>query len=113
MALINLNGGVSLRLPFLLVDQPATLGIRPEHVEFDPDSADNLIYADPSAFEILGMEHFGDRSFAHVELALGEITFLTPTEHSISPKEQLRLRLPPESLHVFGRDGRSLAPAAP
>ena len=107
--LINLNGGVSLRLPFMLVDQPATLGIRPEHVEFDPGKADNLIYADPSAFEILGMEHLGDRSFAHVELALGEITFVTPTEHSISPKEQLRLRLPPESLHVFGRDGRSLA----
>ena len=53
-ALINLNVGVSLRLLFLLVDQSATLGIRPEHVGFDTDSADNLIYAVPSAFEILG-----------------------------------------------------------
>jgi len=108
---LNLHGGVSLWLPFSLADQPETLGIRPEHVELDPAGEDNLISTDPSAFKMLGVEHLGDRSFAHVEFAFGEITFVTPAEHSISHSEPLRLRLPPKSLHVFGNDGRSLVPS--
>ena len=109
---LTLKGGVSLRLPYPLVDQPGMVGIRPEHVEFDPDDSDNLISAAPSAFQMLGVEHLGDRSFAHVELSLGEFTFVTPAGHSIAADEQIRVRFPPELLHAFGNDGRSIAPAA-
>ncbi|MES2482339.1 MAG: ABC transporter ATP-binding protein [Pseudomonadota bacterium] len=109
---LTLKGGVSLRIPNRLPDQPATVGIRPEHVELDPIHADNLIVAAPGDFQMVGVEHLGDRSFTHVELALGEFTFVTSAGHSIGENEQIRVRFPPESLHVFGKDGRSIASAA-
>lgn len=110
---LMLNGGVSLRVPYPLSNQPATVGIRPEHVEFDPGGADNLISAAPGAFQLLGVEHLGDRSFAHVELSLGEFTFVTPAGHSVAAGEPFRVRFPPELIHVFGEDGRSMAQAPP
>jgi len=109
---LTLAGGHSLWVPFTLADRPAVIGIRPEHVEFDPVDSDNLIVASPGEFQLTGVEHLGDRSYAHVGLSIGELSFLTPAEHSLATATQVRVGFPAEHLHVFGHDGRTIAGAS-
>jgi ABC-type sugar transport system ATPase subunit len=109
---LTLAGDYSLWVPYTLTDKPGAVGIRPEHVEFAPVDCKNIVVAGPGEFQLTGTEHLGDRSYAHIVLSLGELTFLTAAEHSLTTTREIHVGFPPDHLHVFGCDGRTIGAAS-
>ncbi len=105
---MTLAGGQAITVPRVLADEPVTLGIRPEHVEFNPDLQDNRISDVAGEYQVIGIEQLGDRSYAHLGLSLGELTILTPVEHQFGVGSPFVARFPPDRIHVFAAGGRTL-----
>jgi ABC-type sugar transport system ATPase subunit len=105
---LTLPGGQALTVPRVAAAEPITVGIRPEHVEFDPDLPDNRIGDVAGQYQVLGIEQLGDRSYAHLGLSVGELTVLTPVEHRFGSGEPLVVRFPPDRIHLFAAGGRAV-----
>ncbi len=84
--------------PGLRPGDTATLGIRPEHLQ----AAEGGVPATVTAVEQLG-------GLSYVRLAQHDAVLQVPGQTRLRPGETVRLRLPPEHLHVFGADGAALA----
>ncbi|ACY15645.1 ABC transporter ATP-binding protein [Haliangium ochraceum] len=106
-AAITLSDGTRMRVP---VDaarakkgDSATLGIRPEHLELlgAEAEADNAL-----AGEVQIVEHLGEGSFIYVKTSVHEqnLTIKEEGDTAASSGSSLRMRLPPESCHLFDRD---------
>ena len=111
MNFIPLGEGGGLPRDRLLPDARAevdAIGIRPEHVGL-AGPGEQAIELPPGSFEVVGVEHLGDRSYVHLRLEHGELTMLRAADGP-PPDEgnPLRLRIDPEQIHRFGADGRAI-----
>lgn len=90
---------------------PDTIGIRPEHVTLAGDT-DDSIRIEPDSFEVIGVEHLGDRSYLHLLLEHGEFTVLYPSgAEPPAANDPIRLRPDADAIHMFDADGQSLTVA--
>ncbi len=83
--------------------QPGTavgLGIRPEHVKLDA-AALNTVQGAVAAVEQLG-------GVSYVRLAAPDLTVQVPGQVTVTSGAPVTVHLPPESLHVFDADGRTV-----
>ena len=90
---------------------PESIGIRPEHVTLARDEAGGILI-EPNAYDIIGVEHLGDRSYLHLSLEQGEFTVLYPSgAEPPAANEPIRLQHEPEAIHLFDAQGHSLTMA--
>ena len=105
---ITLAGGVRLPLPIRLDGEPATLGVRSEHVRVVP-GGDGALRFPAEACEIIGAEHLGDRSYVYLATPLGDLVTLQPPEAQLDMSAGLAVDFDPDGIHMFDADGRTLA----
>lgn len=101
----NLANGATIATDRLLPADAAHIGIRPEHVEMPPKDTDNSVTLAADTVHLIGVEHLGDRSYAHFETAIGEVTLQLPVGQSPDTSRDLTIRFPPEHLHFFDANG--------
>ena len=85
-------------LPLAAGAGPATLGIRPEHVEIVPEAEGDL------AGEVFSSELLGDVTLLTLQVGPSLITAKVPPEAMQPMGARLGLRLPPDRLHLFDAD---------
>ena len=102
--------GGELRVPVNLAATPFEIGIRPEHL--------SLVSLDgPHA--LTGMvsmtEHLGSDTYAYVTLAGAEemLVVRLSGEHAVRRNGAIGIAFDPEMIHVFSREGQTLASARP
>ncbi len=88
--------------------QPATLGIRPEHVQRGGNAGDPGVLA----LTVRHVEHIGDASYLYLDGAVldptGEAAPLTMREDAaigLRAGDRVTVRLPPEHCHLFNAAG--------
>jgi ABC-type sugar transport system ATPase subunit len=96
------NGLLTLSHPKLA--QATTLGIRPEH----------LLLAGPDAAALSGtlsvIEQFGEYALAYIDLPGGDlVTIKLDGAPDLALHQTLHVAIPPEAVHLFDSEGRTLA----
>ncbi|MGV6873056.1 ABC transporter ATP-binding protein [Pseudochelatococcus sp. B33] len=90
---------------------PVHIGFRPEHLQPARPAADattDVTFRFASGeYEVLGVEHLGDRSFCYLRSKLGEIVFSVPTEGE-GVQGDIVLHLATDNLHFFDDAGIAL-----
>ena len=114
-----LQGGMRWLLPVasgaadaLLVDQPVTLGIRPEHLlpvaaHGQPGLPSPLVGA------VDGVERLGDQTLVFSNGPAGELVLRLPNEVPVAVGDPLHLTAHPDHVHVFAADGTAVCRPAP
>jgi multiple sugar transport system ATP-binding protein len=106
----RLTGEVDWPLPAGFEDLPSdralTLGVRPEAVEL-------VDAADARRGTVRVVEPVGDGTYIHVDVGGTTLTAAVEGDVRVSSGTTARVRLPPERLHVFDADGRTLVTADP
>ena len=102
--------GGSVPLPEDLAAEPHEIGIRPEHLELVAPGTEGAL-----AGTISITEHLGSDTYAYVALEGSEEMFVVRLGggHFVKAHEKVGVRVDPEMIHVFARDGRTLASAKP
>ena len=96
----TLPGGHELPLPAEAPRGPATLGIRPEHVEIGTEGL-------PARVELV--EELGEAHLLHLVLQGGERLIAKLPGNAIAPQgETVAVRIDPARCHLFDADGRAL-----
>jgi len=89
-------GSVAVTRPGLRPGDAVTLGIRPEHLREGPGAAAT----------VASVEQLGGLSF--VRLQQHDMVLQLPGQTRLRPDDPVSLHLPPEHLHVFDAEGRTL-----
>lgn len=91
-------------LPPLPEAMPLTIGIRPEHVKIEPETADFFLEGC-----VFAHESGGDSDVLVINTAIGRIVAAAPAPLRQREGDQVRIGLAPESFHYFsGETGRNL-----
>jgi ABC-type sugar transport system ATPase subunit len=96
---------VAAAVPGGAVGAPATLGIRPEHLEPSEDG--------PFGGPVELFERLGPLSFAHLGGGAEPIVAQLPGDRQVRLGEPLRVGIAPERAYLFGADGRAYPPLTP
>jgi ABC-type sugar transport system ATPase subunit len=106
--LFAVSGG-EVRLPPNL-EEPAEIGIRPEHVSLTARGAPDTL-----AGKVTMTEHLGSDTYAYVALdgAQEMLVVRLSGESAIKRNEPIGVHVDPSMLHVFSAGGLSLASARP
>jgi ABC-type sugar transport system ATPase subunit len=85
-----------------VVDAKATLGVRPENLLLNGGGA-------PLAEVMIdAVERLGHETLAYFRLAGGHHVSRLPGDMQVRAGDRVQFRVPPETLHLFGADGRRL-----
>ena len=86
-------------------DGPADLGIRPENISLATPEVPETIHA-----RVLHVEELGDTRIIHAALSDGTALAVRHPADAPAPRkgDEVALRLDPEHMHLFGRDGARL-----
>jgi ABC-type sugar transport system ATPase subunit len=105
----SVSGG-EVRLPPNLKEEPAEIGIRPEHVSLTARGAPDTL-----AGKVTMTEHLGSDTYAYVALdgAQEMLVVRLSGEKAIKRNEPIGVQVDPSMLHVFSAGGLSLASARP
>jgi ABC-type sugar transport system ATPase subunit len=103
---VRLPGGMDLDIQRPIDGMPRLLGVRPEHVQVGDLANENRIEIAEAEIEVLGTEHLGDRSFRHVRLCAGELTFRVP--EASQSGGNLILGFPGDHLYLFDQNGQAI-----
>jgi len=88
-----------VRADGLLLGQPITVGIRPEHVQ---------VGQGPSQGTVSHVEQLGEHAYVYLHVGNTEQTLLAKTTRpDVHVGDRLPFALPGEALHVFAADGRA------
>jgi multiple sugar transport system ATP-binding protein len=108
VATVSLPGGGSLEIPVepghLRGGEQVTLGVRPEHIALAEDGQ--------LRGEVLVVERLGGATFLHVRVDGGLLTVEADGEDPVQMHDRVRLRLSPESAHLFVEGGTAIPRAA-
>lgn len=93
-----------LNLQVRRVDEPLTLGIRPEHLEISATACPNGI-----PVEVTACEHLGDVTYLYVQGGgVDNMVARTGAENTLQAGDRIHVRLPQSHVHVFGADGQAI-----
>jgi multiple sugar transport system ATP-binding protein len=93
--------GLRLPLRSALANQPATLGVRPEHVRLDSSG--------PISGPVVLDEYLGSHRFLHVQTPTGRVVARVGVDQSIDPQSPVALAPDATQVHLFGSNGRRIA----
>lgn len=93
--------GLSLPISQSIANQPATLGVRPEHVRLDSSG--------PISGPVVLDEYLGSHRFIHVQTGNTRMVARVSVEAPIEASTKLAFAPDPAQVHLFGTDGRRLA----
>ena len=86
-------GPVAIHRPHLREGEAVTLGVRPEHVHLEPGGSGAMVQS---------VEQLGGLSL--IRLAPHDVVAQIAGQTRLAPGDAVGLRLPPDTLHVFGAD---------
>ena len=94
--------------------EPLTLGVRPEDLRLD-SGRDPSVEAGPQNEVLTGrvllVERLGGTSHVHFDVEGGGNRMMASVSNDRLPAvgETIRVRVPPERVHLFGADGRAIS----
>ncbi|KQZ15157.1 MULTISPECIES: ABC transporter ATP-binding protein [unclassified Mesorhizobium] len=102
--------GGEVRLPAGLTEEPAEIGIRPEHLLLTRRGA-----PDSLAGKVTMTEHLGSDTYAYVALegSSDMLVVRLAGENAVARNEPIGVHVDPKMIHVFAASGASLASAQP